>query len=232
MTSRSSARAALFAAATAAASLAVAPACAVSLGQSDSFQDGSTQGWRVGPAHPLPPVVITTGGPGGAGDAFLQVQATGGAGPASRLAVENTLQWTGDYTAAGVTALTLDAFNFGPSDLALRLLFDGSDGSAFARAWSTTPVLLAAGSGWQQLRFAITPADLTAEGGGSIALALSQTYSVRLFHGTASSFPGGAVVATLGIDNVTAVPEPAAALLLALGLGALVLLRRRQAGSV
>lgn len=220
------ARATLFAAASAAI-LAVAPAGAVSLGQSDSFQDGSTQGWRAGPAHPLPPVLVATGGPGGAGDAYLKLQAIGGAGPASRLAVENNLQWTGDYTAAGITALTLDAYNFGPTDLRLRLLFDGSDGTNFARAWSTTPVLLPAGSGWQPLRFEITPADLTAEGGGSIGLALSQTYSVRLFHGTASSFPGGAVVATLGIDNVTAVPEPAAALLMALGLGALLLRRLR-----
>ena len=208
--------------------LATLPAHAVSLGQIATLQDGSTLGWRAGPAHPLPPTVITTGGPGGAGDAYLQLQAIGGAGPASRLAAENILQWTGDYTAAGVTALTLDAFNFGPSDLSLRLLFDGSDGSNFARAWSTTPVLLPAGSGWQPLRFAITAADLTAEGGGSIDLALSQTYSVRLFHGAASNFPGGAVVATLGVDNITAVPEPAAALLMALGLGALLMLRRRR----
>lgn len=230
MTSGSIARATLFAAA-AAASLAVAPACAVTLGQSDTFEDGSTQGWRAGPAHPLPPTVIATGGPGGTDDAYLQLQAIGGAGPASRLAVENIDQWTGNYMAAGVTALTLDAYNFGPTDLRLRLLFDGSDGTNFARAWSTTPVLLPAGSGWQPLRFEITAADLTVEGGGSVALALSQTYSIRLFHGTASNFPGGAVAATLGIDNVTAVPEPAAALLLALGLGALGLLRRRPACS-
>lgn len=230
MTSRSITRAALFAAVTAA-SLAAAPARAVSLGQSDSFEDGSTQAWRAGPAHPLPPTVISTGGPGGAGDAYLRVQAIGGAGPASRLAVENNVQWTGDYIAAGVTALTLDAFNFGPADLSLRLLFDGSDGTNFARAWSTTAVLLPAGSGWQPLRFAITPADLTVEGGGSVTLALTQTYSIRLFHGTASDFPGGVVAATLGIDNVTAVPEPAAGLLMALGLGAVLWLRRRPAAA-
>ncbi len=228
MPSRSIARLTLLAAATAT-SLALAPAHAVTLGQSDSFEDGSTQGWRVGPAHPLPPTVVATGGPAGAGDHYLRVQAIGGSGPASRLAVENIGQWTGNYTAAGVTALTLDAINFGPTDLSLRLLFDGSDGTDIARAWSTTPVLLPAGGGWQNLRFAITPADLTAQGGGSVALALSDTYSIRLFHASASVFPGNPVVATLGIDNVTAVPEPAAALLLALGLGALLLRQRRLA---
>lgn len=214
---------------TLAAGLATLPAQALTLGQSDTFEDGSTQGWQAGPAHPLPPSVVASGGPAGAGDHYLRLQAIGGAGPASRLAAENIAQWTGNYTAAGVTALTLDAANFGSTELWLRLLFDGSDGTNFARAWSAVPVVLPAGSGWQTLRFEISPADLQVQGGGNVALALSDTYSIRLFHSTASTFPGGTVVATLGVDNITAVPEPAAAWLLALGLVGLALHRRRGA---
>lgn len=208
------------------AALLATPAHAVSLGQTDTFESGSTLDWRVGSPHPLPPSVVAGGGPGGADDAYLLLQAEGGSGPASRLAVQNTDQWSGNYLAAGITALTMDVYNFGPASLSLRLLFDGDDGTNQARAWSAQPVVVPAGSGWQRVVFPILPSNLRA-GSGSVNLALSSAYSVRLYHGVNSSFPGGSVVATLGVDNITAVPEPASALLLALGLGALVLRRRR-----
>ena len=53
----------------------------------DDFEDGTTAGWHVGdPAqHPAPPVNVSTGGPAGAGDAYLQLQALGGSGAGSRL---------------------------------------------------------------------------------------------------------------------------------------------------
>ena len=82
----------------------------------DDFEDGTTAGWHVGdPAqHPAPPVNVSTGGPAGAGDAYLQLQALGGSGAGSRLSVLNLSQWTGDFT--GVPAIEMDVNNFGPED--------------------------------------------------------------------------------------------------------------------
>jgi hypothetical protein len=199
------------------------PAFAVTLGQIDTFATGATAGWRVGPAHPLPPSIVATGGPAGAGDRYLLQQAIGGSGPASHLAIENRAQWAGNYTAAGITALTMDVANFGDTDLSLRLLFDTFDG---ARAWSTVPLAVPAGSGWQSLYFPIGPNDLNIQGGAGIGAGLSQVVAIRIFHSTSPGFPGEAIVARIGIDNISAVPEPPAALLLALGLGALAWRRR------
>ncbi len=58
---------------------------------------------------------------------------------------------------------------------------------------------------------------------------LGDVRQLRLFHGSSASFPGEAIAATLGLDNVTAVPEPAAAWLLLPGLAALIGWRRRPA---
>ena len=111
------------------------PVSALSVGQIDTFQDGTTQGWHVGGGPNLPeafPPVIPDGGPNGSGDQFLQVESTGGAGPGSRLSVLNTSQWAGNYVAASITAIAMDVRNFGPEDLSLRLLFVGFDGGMFA----------------------------------------------------------------------------------------------------
>ena len=88
----------------------------------DTFEDGTTMGWVVGEGpNPVPPVNVSTGGPAGVDDAYLQLQALGGSGAGSRLSVFNMSQWTGDFT--GVPAIGMDVNNFGPDELVLRLLF-------------------------------------------------------------------------------------------------------------
>lgn len=213
------------------AALAAPPALALSLGQSDSFQDGTTQGWTSGAANPVPPVHIATGGPAGAGDGFLLLQSIGGSGPGNRLVAINRAQWAGDYTAAGITALTMDVFNFGPDDLQLRLLFEGGGPPTTDAAWSSVPVFVPGGSGWQRVVLPVTAADLSAPPGHDVAQALAGAHTLRLYHSAASTFPGDAVVVMLGVDNITAVPEPASALLLAGGLATLAARRRRQRGA-
>jgi hypothetical protein len=210
---------------------------AVTVGQIDTFQDGTTMGWFVGSFdHPNPPHNFPTGGPAGAGDAYLRLTASGGSGAGSRLAVLNEGQWAGDYTAAGITQIKMDVNNFGPDDLHLRLLFEDLDGPGppVNLALSANAIILPAGSGWTSVVFPVLPGDLVLETFGTVAGALANTDTLRIFHNPNPTFPGpGAgippVNAVLGVDNITAaIPEPGAVLFVAPSLGVLLALRCRR----
>ena len=187
----------------------------VTLGQIDTFEDGTTQGWTVGAGGAPGPVNIATGGPAGAGDNFLEVSSTGRPGPGGRLVTINSSQWAGNYLAAGVNEITLDANNLGATDLSIRLLFaDPMGGPPADVAVTSQALLLPAGSGWVHASFLIDPADLVAVL-GSASAALANATEMRIFHNPAPDFPGPPVgipdiAATLGVDNITAaaVPEP------------------------
>jgi len=217
--------------------LCAAPALGLALGQIDTFEDGTTQGWQVslfGNPHPAPPENIVTGGPGGADDNFLQLTALGGPSsvliPGSRLSVINLAQWAGNYLDSDIGTIAMDVNNLGDSDLFLRLLFADPQGAPPANlALSIEPIVVPAHSGWVSIAFSIDPSNLTA-GLGSIGAALANTTEFRLFHSTDPTFPGEPVHALLGVDNIEArpvVPEPATATLLGLGLSAWVLRRTR-----
>ncbi|HSL49439.1 MAG TPA: hypothetical protein VK878_10220 [Candidatus Deferrimicrobiaceae bacterium] len=199
----------------------------LSIGQQDTFEDGTTQNWVVavlGASHPGPPMNIADGGPGGAGDNFLLLTSRGGSGPGSRLAAINLgSQWAGDFIAAGISGILMDLNNLGQTDLSLRLLFaDPTVGPPANVAYSTTAVLLPGGSGWTSAFFPIAPADLAPlPGFGSVAGALHNATELRLYHSLAPGFPGEPVAAVLGVDNITATPEPTTAVLLGSGLLAL-----------
>src|SRR6266446_3491591 len=70
---------------------------AVIVGQIDDFQDGTLANWANGGGKAPPLMNIANGGPGGAGDHFLQITAIGGGGPGSRLTAFNRDQWLGGY---------------------------------------------------------------------------------------------------------------------------------------
>ncbi len=202
---------------------------AVTLGQFDDFEDGTTQNWLVsllGAPHPAPPANVPGGGPAGVDDNYLQLTSIGGGGAGSRLTVINVSQWAGDYLAAGVQGISMDLRNLSNADLSLRLAFnDAAAGPPANVAVSSAPFSLAAGGGWTSAYFPIAPGDLTAILGDA-SLALSGATELRLFHGAATGFPGEPIVSQLGVDNIRAlsapVPEPSTGLLLGIGVAALV----------
>jgi len=206
-------------------------AAAVTVGQVDTFENGTTEGWTVavlGSPHPAPPEVVATGGPAGADDAFLRVYAVGGGAAGSRLTVLNPVQWGGDYPAAGVTSIAMDVVNPGATDLLLRLLFENpAAGPPTAAAYSADPIFLPSGGGWTSVVFSVTAGDLLPEV-GSVDAALAGATVLRIFHAAADDFPGEPIVAILGIDNVRAIPEPGISTLLAAGLASLARRRRRD----
>lgn len=182
---------------------------ALTLGQIDDFQDGSTQGWSAN-LMLSPPTNLTDGGPTGTGDHSLRAQVD----PfLDTFSITNSTQWAGDYVAAGITTITLDINNLGPNALSLGILLNGASAG-------TNSVIIPAGSGWVSQSI-----DLTTLVFGSPAT-LNAVTSIDLVSMTA-----GTVVSVgeldVRVDNIQATPEPSSLLLGALALTAASFRRRR-----
>lgn len=210
--------------------LASSVAQALTLGQIDDFETETAEGWAVGIGD-VP--VQVSGGPDGVGDAYLEPTASGGAGAGSRLIVFNALQWAGDYPGEGVGVVALDALHVSGSDVFLRITLSGPSGSVV----STLPIVLSPPAVWELLEFSLAPEDLTFLGGtGDIDSVLADTTQIRFLHsvdlpglGVGGLPSGDTVVATIGIDNVEALPEPGVGAQVVAGLVVLAQLRRRRA---
>ncbi len=221
-----------------AASLAVvfafgAPMFGATIGQIDTFQNGTTNNWFAGGitgnTPPTPPTVAATGGPGGAGDAYLVVTANGSNGPGGKLVAINAAQWAGNYLAPGIQGIALDLKNLGNTALTIRLLFEDPMGAPpVDEAVTNLGINLAPGSGWTHAFFPILPAGLTAVSGSPSAVLANTTFFRIIDAPTAGD--AVPVVGSLGVDNVRLVgtPEPATLLLVAGGLGVLGLFRFRR----
>ncbi|MBN8731457.1 MAG: hypothetical protein J0L64_13015 [Acidobacteria bacterium] len=204
--------------------------CAATIGQVDHFEDGTTQGWQINSLGfggiVTQPANESTGGPAGANDNFLKLNSAGGAGPGSRLVANNLFaQWSGNYTALGLTAIAMDLRNLGATDLSIRLMLENPLGGPPTDIAVTDAIALPSGGGWTQVQFDLTPAALTVVAGDVNAL-LANVTGLRIYHNDTAAFPGPAITATLGVDNVTAlggqqpVPEPATEMFVAGGLAA------------
>src|SRR4051812_8375346 len=158
------------------------PVLAIQAGQVDTFEDGTVDGWASGAANPNPPVLVASGGPGGAGDHYLLLRANGNAGAGGKLVGFGGDQWNGNYLAANVTSIGMDVANFGTTTISLRLSFVGPG----ATATSGAAVQVLAGSGWTHVSFDLTPGALA----GQPLAALSGVTELRLFHSASADFPG------------------------------------------
>lgn len=200
-------------------------ACAaVTLNQIEDFS--GVYGWTSGDPNPNPPVPDS--GPLGGSDISLRVSSNGGSGSGGRLVVYNNTKWSGDYLAAGIFTITADLRNLGSNTLSMRLAFNGAGG------WFVTvAVPVTAYSGWSSQIFDIRPETLVSAGGDDIAATMAGVSEIRILHSTIADFRGAKVTSSFNVDNIRAVPEPSACLIL--GLAGLLICRRTSrasAGSV
>ena len=193
-------------------------------GQTDDFQDGTTQNWTNGGAPGAPPIVnFVSGGPGGAGDHYIQITSLGGAGPGSRLTAFNRDQWLGDYVGQGIMAIEMDLNNFGDSELSIRIGFKQDLGIS-SPGYLSQAFVLPAGSGWQHFVFTIDMASMIALNGPSDfnTFFSGNFQEIRIINEVgATNLNGDPIASQLGVDNIHAVPEPTSFVLASLGLFAI-----------
>ncbi len=173
------------------------------VGQVDDFEDGTTMDWSLGqPLAPGQPVNVADGGPMGAGDNFLMVS------PRSRLAVVNLAgQWTGDYLGAGVNAVGVDLRTTHTSPLAIRAVLFVND---FDRWTSTNSFTLPNDGNWHRRVFSLDSTAVTHVLGGSNYNGMITNVARIMFRHQSGppAAQGTFTSATMGVDNVRALPEP------------------------
>ena len=180
-------------------------AYAIVSGQIDDFQAGTVANWTGGTAQ----VNQATDGPAGAGDRWLEVRTTSPAFNGSKLGTRNPIQWSGDYTAAGAGAVSLDLRNRTTQALEMRILLLSAAGGNFS---SSIAVMLPADDAWHSAVFGLSASHLTHVGGGSGVLAntLGSVSQILIRHdpgapsGTGGSIPTMPVSSAVGLDNIAA----------------------------
>ncbi|QDT00580.1 PEP-CTERM sorting domain-containing protein [Adhaeretor mobilis] len=175
---------------------------AIAVGQLADFESGD-DGWRNG----LGPWPVLSGGQDGPTDDFLSIQAGGGGGSLGRLVAFNTSsEWTGDYTAAGITQLEFDILNNSGATLDIRFAINGP-GGLFSTTSSAT---IASSSQWQSGSLSFDSSNFTPVSGNSgsmgmdITATLAGVSEIRLLHNPNPAWVGQPVSATAGFDNILA----------------------------
>jgi hypothetical protein len=174
---------------------------AQTLGQTDTFQDGTLNSWSSGAPDPTPPFNISTGGPQGSNDRYVRITSSGGSGAGSKLVINNTNQWKGNYISAGIGNINVFLKNEGSSVLQMRIaILSGSSSCS-----SVNPVSVPVGSGWITVNFPLSASALT---GGTVNTILANVTEVRLLHRSTPGTTGDPIAAQLGVDNITATSSP------------------------
>jgi len=198
------------------------------VGQIDTFSS-SMLGWDTGTRGPTQPALISSGGPGGAGDSFLQLTSDG-SGSDGRLTVFNRDQWTGNFLTSAVTGIEMDLKDFGSTPLSIRVGLKSATAQGSPGYTSATAFNLPADGQWHHAVFSLDQADLTAVGSApALTSLLANVAEFRILNAANPRLTGDAVVGQLGIDNIradaatpTPVPEPSVKMALALGTGLLL----------
>lgn len=178
------------------------PAGAITFGQLDDFQDGTTMFWSGGAF----PENVASGGPQGGSDKFLRITSNGGIGSGSRLATYNNIQWAGDYSSAGVSVVEMDLKNLGSVLLSMRAVLFGP---TFSRWTSTIATDLPADGQWHHVSFLLAANDMTIVAGfDTFPATISGAAQLMVRHQLGAPGSQGTPVASqLGIDNVFATDQ-------------------------
>ena len=174
---------------------------AQTLGQTDTFQDGTLNSWSTGVNNPFPPTNISTGGPQGSNDRYMHASSSGTGTAGSKLVLFNTKQWTGNFISAGIGNIHMFLKNEGNSALQMRIAIVSALGSCS----SVNPVSVPIGSGWIAVNFPISASALT---GGTVNTILTNVTQIKLLHESAPGITGDVIAAQLSIDNITATATP------------------------
>jgi hypothetical protein len=198
----------------------------VTLGQVDTFQDGTTDNWGTGGTAPAN---VPGGGPAGAGDSFLELTADG-SGANGKLTVFNRSQWLGDYIDQGINEIDMDLENLGSVTLNIRIAYKSTISGGTVPGYLSAAVSLPADGQWHAEMFQLTAAAM-------IPIASPAAFNTFFSNGEAefrvineagaTNLDGTAVTSQLGIDNIGSVPEPGATSLLLVCAGGLALFRGR-----
>jgi len=205
---------------------------ALSIGMVNDFQTGTVEGWMHPVSNPNTPAVALNGGVSGIGDSSLWVSADGQGGPGSRLlAVNRSVPWM-DVVSPDVTAIEMDLKHVNAPelepDLKIRIAFsDTFGGGGTWYASETAYNLNEANSGnWEHAVFDFSDLELVS-GSAPLAAVLDDIAEVRILHSNRNGFKGDSINAVFAVDNISAVPVPAAFFLFSSALLGL-LGRKRQ----
>lgn len=202
---------------------------AVTLNQVDDFQSGTIAAWTNGPPG-ADPVNVSSGGPAGAGDRFLQVTSTGVSGAGGRMVVFNRTQWLGNFNLTGAKAIEMDLKNLSPvpaPQLSMRIAFKQTTAMGSGGYATSTAFALPADGAWHRAVFKLSGSDMVGINAGALTLAnlLNNPGEMRILDSAVPALDGDLISAMLGIDNIRLVPEPAAVSLALIGFVCLVVAR-------
>ena len=186
------------------AALAIQPANAVTLGQIDDFEDGSTHLWSEGGPSPNPPENVASGGPDGVDDNYLADTSTGTGTAGSKMVMSNTGRWSGDYISEGIQGLKMMMANFGDTPLQMRIALEGPSATRYG---STTAFTLPADGAWHPVVFGLTEDDLTNLGGVATPNeVLASVGTIRILAASGGpAWKGDSIAASIGIDDIEAI---------------------------
>lgn len=179
----------------------------VTLNQVDDFEDGTEKNWFEAGASAAMAENISTDGPAGVDDNYLRDYTTQSpGGPGSRMIIRNNMQWSGDFSSAGVGSVLMDvrALNV---DITVRISVTGPGGN-----FSSPGFIVAAETGWNSIIIPISTTDMLvapagndgSSAGTDVNATMSGVTEFRILSNTSPSWIGEVTDAEMHLDNITA----------------------------